>query len=111
MYGTALIVRLIGHMTRERSMVSEHGILHQRLTRTNGFKKLPHVRPEVVVIVPFKAGGFRRRLLPGLGIVIRMPLLEVCVLQTRGQSVAVVAGRKVNTWLWNVGQAEFGQLN
>src|SRR6266498_317768 len=86
---TALIVRLVGHVTSERCMMSEHGILRQRLPRPHCFEELPHVRLEVIVIVSLVADCLGSGLLSRLGIVLRVPLLEIRIFETRRQSVAI----------------------
>ena len=47
----------------------------------------------------------------GLGIVFRVPLLEVRLPQTRRQTVAIVTGRGVRASLRSMAQSKFGQLD
>src|SRR5262249_38747992 len=48
-------VRLIRHVARQRSMMSEHYILHHRFARSHRLKELPQVQTQIVVIVAFDA--------------------------------------------------------
>lgn len=102
MHRTVAIVRFIGHVAANRRVVAEYNVLHQRLPRTNRFKEFPHVRAEIVVVVSFITDGLGSRLLSWLGVVLRVPLLEVCILQMRRQAIAVIAGSQVDAGLRNV---------
>src|SRR6266404_5359925 len=104
------IIRLIRHMTPERGVVAEHRVLQQRLPRAYSFEEVPHMRPQIVVIVSFITDGLGNRLLSWLGVVLRVPLLEVCIFQARGKPVTVVAGGEVNASLRNVSETKFAEL-
>src|SRR5215470_8808987 len=104
-------VRLVRHVTGKCCIVAEHGVLKNRLAGAHGLKKLPQVRPEIVVVIPFVAGGFGHRLLSRLRIVFFVPLPEVSILQPTGQAITVITWGQVDTKLWRVGDAELRKFN
>src|SRR6476469_6569438 len=104
---TLAVVRFISHMTAERRVMPEHRVLQDGLTRAHGFEKLPHMWTEIVIIIPLEADCLTSRFLSRLWIMFRMPLLKIWLLKSRGQSIAVVAGRKISSGLWDVGKSEF----
>ena len=75
----ALEIRLVRHVARQRGIVTEHDVLDDRLTRANRLEEVPEVRAYVVVIGAAEGDRLRHRHLADLGIVLLVPLLEVCV--------------------------------
>src|ERR1700733_1490277 len=86
-------------------MVSEDNILEHRFPRSDRLKEPPKMRPQVVVIIPAVALGFKRGLLAGNRVMFLMPLFGVSIPEAAGIGAGVVAGAKVYPRLWDVANA------
>src|SRR5688572_15435581 len=96
-------VRIVRHVTRERRVMPEHGVLDDRLPRAHRIEEIPQVRPDVVVARSAERDRLPHRRLTRLGVVLLAPLLEVRVAQCPRKAVGVVAGRLVLSALWREG--------
>ena len=92
-------------------MVTEHDVLHHWLPGPDGLEEVPEVRLQIVIIVALETLRFESRSMAELRVVFRMPLLEVWLPQTGGQSVAVVARSRINTQLRSVAESKLGELD
>ena len=70
-------IRFICKVATERRVVSEDGILNERLTRANRLEEFPEVWLQVVVISSVIGHGFESRLFARGRIVLLVPLFNV----------------------------------
>src|ERR1700757_3070683 len=88
-------------------MISEYGILGDRLARLDRLEKDIQVRAHVVPVVALVERIFANRFLADLRIMLRMPHLEVLFTHLRRETLRVVAGLGIDARLRRMAQLKF----
>src|SRR5258706_4437238 len=105
------VIGLVRHVTAERSVMAKHGILHHRLARADGLEELPQVRPQIVVVIALEGEALGRGLMPGLWIVLGVPLAVIGIAQPAGKGRRIVGGTEVDTRLRHVADAKLSEFD